>query len=348
MKNHILIGLVAVLCSACAVKNTTILPVTSITIQSLNEESLAIRALDYTDELYWFAGNKGFYGTVDEIDGVLLKQLPVVAQNLEFRAIATTKSYTYIMSAGSPALLYRITKATGDVQELYRDTNEKAFYDAMKFWNDNEGIIMGDPIDNCFSILKTTDGGKSFKTISCDAFPDFVAGEAAFAASNSNIAIHGNEVWLATGGKRARVFHSYDRGEHWEVVDTPIIAGGAMTGIFAMDFYDNKLGVVIGGNWDDKSDASANKALTKDGGKTWQLLQIGNEPKYCSDIQFIPGSKGKEILAVGSEGIWYSANTGTTWFKLSDAGFYTIVMKDAHTGVLAGKNRISSFKLNRS
>lgn len=348
MKTYMLAILMLFLLNTCAVKKASPKAVTGITMNLLNDDTLAIRALEYKYGTYWFSGNNGQYGRVDEkTNNVLLSKLPEMATKLEFRAIAVTNSYTYIMSAGSPALCYRIDKKNGDVLEVYRDMDDRAFYDSMKFWNDREGIILGDPMDACFSILKTTDAGASFTKITCDAFPDFAAGEAAFAASNSNMVIKDNEVWFATGGERARVFYSSNRGTSWTVTDTPILAGGAMTGIFAMDFYDDKQGVVIGGNWEDKKDTSANKARTVDGGRTWQLMDIGEEPAYCSDILYIPGTQGKELLAVGSEGIWWSGDTGNSWNMLTDRGFYTAAMQDDTHGVLAGRQEVVRFTLLR-
>lgn len=322
--------------------------VQGIEMQTVNSDTLAIRALEYKDGSYWFAGKDGHYGSLNALNNILtIKQLPPVAQTLEFRSIAVTATYVYVMSAGSPALCYRVDKKTGRVDEIYRDMDERAFYDSMKFWNDREGIIIGDPMNSCFSLLKTTDAGATFTKIECAAFPDFVDGEAAFAASNSNIVIKEDDIWFATGGTRARVFYSPDRGASWTAIDTPIIAGGAMTGIFAMDFYDTKKGVVIGGNWDNKNDTSANKAMTTDGGLTWTLINQGEEPPYCSDIQFIPNTSGKELIAVGSEGCWWSGDHGNSWMKLTDKGFYTVAMEDSTHGVLAGRNEIVRFTLSR-
>jgi len=42
-----------------------------------------------------------------------------------------------------------------------------------------------------------------------------------------------------------------------------------MTGIFSIDFYDMNLGVAFGGDWDNQSNNFSNKAITKDGGKSW-------------------------------------------------------------------------------
>jgi hypothetical protein len=55
--------------------------------------------------------------------------------------------------------------------------------------------------------------------------PRTANGEAAFAASNTNIVIKGNNTWIVSGGMKARVFYSADKGNTWEVYDTPIVQG---------------------------------------------------------------------------------------------------------------------------
>ena len=118
-----------------------------------------------------------------------------------------------------------------------------------------------------------------------------------------------------------------------------------MTGIDAIDFYDEKLGVAIGGDWEDKGMNKSNKAITTDGGKTWKLMSNGEGPGYCSDISFVPGNDGIEIIAVGSPGIWWSGNQGADWKKLSDQGFYTIAFSSNDEGLLAGSNKMAMFQL---
>ena len=39
------------------------------------------------------------------------------------------------------------------MQLVYKEQNEKVFYDAMAFWNDEEGMAIGDPVENCMSII---------------------------------------------------------------------------------------------------------------------------------------------------------------------------------------------------
>jgi photosystem II stability/assembly factor-like uncharacterized protein len=243
----------------------------------------------------------------------------------------------------NPAVLYKIGfdgESATNIEEVYKETGEKVFYDAMAFWNDSEGIAIGDPTEDCFSIIITRDGGNTWIKLRCSDLPKVDTGEAAFAASNSNIALYGNHVWIVSGGKRARVFHSPDKGITWEVFDTPIIQGKAMTGIYSVDFFDEKKGVIFGGNWDEKDFNEGNKAITTNGGETWTLVSNGSGPGYRSSVRFVPGTKGEGIVAVGSPGISYSPDGGESWTELSSAGYYAIEFVNDTLAFASGRNRI--------
>ncbi len=319
----------------------------SIEISRILEDSISIRAIDFKNKKYWFAGSNGKYGHINDLtDSVTMHQIEI-KNNLEFRSLATTENYTYILTAGNPALIYKIPHKNGVPQLVYSEKGESVFYDSMKFWNDNEGIALGDPQNTCFSIIKTIDGGETWEKLKCEAMPEALPGEAAFAASNSNLKIYKNYVWFVTGGKHSRVFHSENKGQNWKVYNTPIISGQQMTGIYAIDFYDENLGTIIGGDWNNKNFKKNNIAITTDGGIKWQLLSNETGPGYCSDIIFVPETKGQELLAVGSPGIWWSGNQGKNWKKLSDEGFYTVEMISSNEGVLAGHHKVSRFKIKR-
>ena len=40
----------------------------------------------------------------------------------------------------------------------------------MDFWNEKEGLVVGDYMDGCISILITRDGGESWKKLDCSMF----------------------------------------------------------------------------------------------------------------------------------------------------------------------------------
>lgn len=316
---------------------------TSVNIEPVFTDSLSIRAITPLDEnRVWFAADKGIVGLIDNKQPKLAT-IKYEDSLLHFRSIAATDSAVFVLSIANPAILYKIgfdgTKAT-NIQEVYTETGEKVFYDSMKFWNNEEGIAMGDPIDGCLSIILTKNGGDTWKKLSCDNLPKVESGEAAFAASNSNISLYKDNVWIATGGKRARIFHSSNKGKDWEVFETPIIQGKAMTGIYSVHFFDNKTGIIFGGDWEQKNYNEGNKAITKDGGKTWNLISNGNEPGYRSSVKFVPNTNGNDIVAVGSPGISYSNDQGETWQELSEQGFYALEFVNDSIAFASGANKI--------
>ncbi len=255
-----------------------------------------------------------------------------------YRSVAYTENTIFALSILSPALMYKNGRL------VYQENHPKAFYDSMDFWNDDEGIAIGDPTEDCMSIIITRDGGNIWTKLSCEDLPKVKDGEAAFAASDTNIAIVGDHTWVATGGKVSRVLYSPDKGETWEVYDTPIVHGTETTGMYSIDFYDELNGFAIGGDYTNPEENEANKIVTSDGGKTWQLVAQGQNPGYRSCVQYIPNRKGKELVAVGFNGIDYSNDGGYTWKHLSDEGFYTIRFLNDSVAYAAGKGRISKLK----
>lgn len=188
----------------------------SVKITPVFIDSLSIRAIQPIDEnRVWFAADKGKVGLIDG-DTPKLAVIKYGDSLLHFRSIASTNDAIFVLSIANPAVLYKIgfngNEAT-NIEEVYNEKNENVFYDSMKFWNDNEGIAIGDPINNCMSVIITRDGGNSWEKLPCDILPIVEKGEAAFAASNSNIAIIGDNAWVATGGKKSRVMHTADKGE---------------------------------------------------------------------------------------------------------------------------------------
>ena len=322
-----------------------------ITITPFYQDSVSVRAILPLDEnRVWFGGNLGKVGLINH-DTPKLATITYQDSLLQFRAIAGTKDAVFVLSIANPAILYKIgfdgIQATA-IEQVYFEQHEKVFYDAIRFWDEMDGIAVGDPIEDCLSILITRDGGNNWTKIPCEQLPKTVEGEAAYAASNSNIAIVNDKVWIVSGGAKSRVFYSGDKGNTWEVFNTPIIEGGKMTGIYSVDFYDENTGVIFGGDWENKDNNTGNKATTQDGGKTWQLISDGKGPGYRSSVRFVPNSGGQKIVAVGSPGISYSHNGGKTWTELSNEGFFAIEFVNDSVAFASGNNKISKLLFNKN
>ncbi len=309
----------------------------------------SIRAIEVVGgSSLWFAGSQGKYGRIHK-GSLSVDSLSHGGKTIHFRAIAATGKDVFLLSIEDPALLYRIKghAVNSEPELVYRESHPNVFYDAMTFFDGNNGIAMGDPTDNCLSVILTHDGGLTWEKLPCTSIPETQEGEAAFAASNSNVAVSGNRAWMVTGGRSARVFKSEDLGRTWKVHDSPMQQGGNMTGIFTVDFYDYKQGIAMGGNWEAKSDRRATAAITTDGGINWKLVPENQAPGYISCVRYVPGSGGKELVAVSTQGIFYSATGGSHWRQLSDRGFYSIRFADAETAWLSAEQMILKIKLKR-
>jgi len=291
----------------------------------------------------WFAGSKGTYGT---FDGENWGSWSVKHESIipEFRSLATTDTGVFILSVASPALLYNVYGDGHYRRLVYEEADSLVFYDSMEFWDNENGIAVGDIMNGCLSIIITRDGGNSWQKMNCSELPPALEGEGCFAASDTNIEIQGSHVWIAT--TKARVFHSADMGRTWEVQQTPIIQGGPMTGIFGIDFYDENLGFAVGGDWEDMGNNTGNMAITSDRGKTWELISEGSYPGYQSCVQFVPGSNGQKLLSVGIPGMSYSSDGGKSWNKISDESYYSVHFDPSGTtGWMSGGGKVARFEL---
>ena len=192
---------------------------------------------------------------------------------------------------GGQSRIYHTGDAGRHWQTQFTNTNEKGFFDSIVFWDKTHGIVIGDPIADETGQLKfellVTEDGQSWTQIPAAQIPPAVEGEGAFAASNTCVAIlrtadSDQNIWFATGGKAARVFHSPDRGHTWEVFDTPIFHGPDSAGIFSIAFRDANHGVIAGGDYKLPEQDGPNLAFTADGGKTWTLSKIFPQSYYSA------------------------------------------------------------------
>lgn len=332
---------VLVLLVGCASHKEKTFLFSRISIDTLLSEKISVRAIAFDDSGLWFGADAGRFGYI-RFNGKTSGIRKADTISSEFRSIAVTKDAVFLLNAGSPATLYCLPKKGSQLPDrMYIETGKDVFYDSMQFFNEKDGIAMGDPMNGCFSVIRTTDGGQTWTKSECSTLPPVEQGEAAFAASNTCLVVNGNNVWMVSGGKKARVFHSPDKGKSWEVSETPLMQGEAMTGIFSGDFYDSRNGFVAGGNYEKPQLNYGNKAVTSDGGKTWALVGEGQGPGYVSCVQYAPGSNGNALVTVGATGMHFSGDQGKTWKQLStDPDFYTIRFTSPTVAYAAGRNKI--------
>jgi photosystem II stability/assembly factor-like uncharacterized protein len=319
-----------------------------VSIESLFDSKANFRAIEVlNDSTLWFANSNGEVGQIT-LNGKDNYYTFTDTIKKHFRAISSTEHNLFALTIGNPARLYKFTKNNFDKPGtlVYTEKHPKVFYDAMLFLDNKRGIAMGDPTGTCLSVLITDDGGNSWIKKPCKDLPKSFEGEAAFAASNSNITSFKNNVWIATGGLKSRIFISKNRGKQFKVYNTPFIQGKPTTGIYTIAFYKNMNGIICGGDYTDKKARLNNKAISSDGGKTWKVVSNNKLPGYISCVQYVPNTKGRKLIAVSTEGIYFSDDKGLNWHKLSSEGFYTVRFSGKNMAFLGGYGKISILKLD--
>lgn len=328
----------------------TFLSAQEVSFETLLHDKISIRAIEIWDSKVWYSGTDSKFGYVDLKNPENHKQIKLSEKKLQFRTLGQDKKSFYAINIESPACFFKIDKRNLTHEVVFTDTVKTAFYDALHFVNNGLGVTFSDP-DESLSLklawlLPNDTRIVQHKLNSLDLRPvKLNEGEAAFAASNTNIASYKNKIWIATGGKTSRIIRL--ENSDIKIFDLPFVQGASSQGIYSIDFYKDKFGIAVGGDYT-KQDANINNiATSQDGGETWQIQASGQNAGYMTCVRIKPGSKGKELIAVGDQHISYSSDFGKTWKKLSgEKGFFVCEWIGENKIVLAGKDRISLMKLN--
>ncbi len=271
--------------------------------------SIVSKKQDRTDTTIWASGSHGV--VLRSINGGKdWERLTVPqAESLDFRGIqAFNENEAYIMSSGEgeQSRIYKTTDGGKNWEMQYTDKRKGFFLDGLACLSATNCYALSDPVNGKFLLLHTEDGN-TWKELPGDKMPDALPKEGAFAASNTSLLLAApKEIYFATGGPAARVFHSFDSARSWTVVETPVLSGKAPQGIFSLA----KLGdiiVAVGGDYEQPSVTERSAAYSLDHGKTW--LRPGSFPGgYRSAVV----RSTKEFIAVGPTGADISRD-GVTW-----------------------------------
>ncbi len=277
------------------------------------------------NKVIWASGTNGT--VVRTVDGGKTWQIIIVpgAEKLDFRDVeAFDANLAYILSIG-PGESSRIYQTTDGGQTWalqFQNTDQNAFFDALAFWDKEQGLAMSDPVSGRFLLLSTIDGGKHWTPVNSANIPPAIAGEGGFAASGTCLITRGKrDALLVSGGAVARVYHSGDKGQTWNVQETQLQKGTAGAGIFSIAFTTAKKGIIVGGDYT-KPDISENTAaFTEDGGNSWTLANKFPNG-FRSGVAF--SRKHKYAAAVGTSGTDLTRDGGRTWQTIDAEDFNAV------------------------
>ena len=268
-------------------------------------------------EVIWISGNHGACAVSTDAGQTWRDVAPsqARAQDLDLRSIHAFDNQRAIVASAGPgdaSHILRTTDGGHTWQTVHINQAPEGFFDAIAFWDDETGLVMGDPVDGYLTILKTTDGGTTWQRVPKSRMPAPVAGEYAFAASCSSIAIQKPcWAWIGTGGSVARVLRTEDLGHSWTVASAPMRQADEAAGIFAISFSDRNTGIVVGGKYTEPDCNDGNCASTVDGGASWTPAGLGLRG-FRSALARLPGIE-RAWLAVGISGADLTLNDGKTW-----------------------------------
>jgi hypothetical protein len=303
------------------------------TIQLLDSNrSISIRGLSVvSNEIIWLSGSKGTVA-VSTNGGKTFEWKKVAGfEQRDFRDIEAFNATTaVIIAVDTPAVILKPTDGGNTWKKVFEDKRPGMFLDALEFWNQNSGIVIGDPVEGKIFIARTFDGGETWRGLPEANYPTADEGEAMFASSGTNIVkLNQLEAVFVTGGKKSRLFIRDLK------LDLPIVQGKEYTGANSVAVFDEKNIIIVGGDFTNDTSRFSNCVLTHDKGKTF--VQPATPPfGYRSCVTYLTK---KKLVTCGTSGIDVSEDGGMNWRNISKESFHVVMRAKKRTAVfLAGRN----------
>lgn len=282
-------------------------------IQELNSGGkVSLRGLSVVDNnVVWVSGSKGTVGK--SLDGgKTWKWIKVKGyKKCDFRDVeAFSKDVAIIMAVAEPAYILKTIDGGKNWKKVYENNCKGMFLDAMDFSDEQNGIVIGDPIEGRFFIAKTTNGGDTWSAGVWNPPPPD-SSEACFASSGTNIRLLNEDYVFVSGGISSHLIKPKVK------IKLPLIQGTSSTGANSIAVKDSLTFIVVGGDFTNDA-ATPNCALTTDGGQTWTFPTV-SPTGYKSCVEYLYGNVW---VCCGLTGIDVSNDNGNTWKQISKESYH--------------------------
>jgi len=290
-----------------------------------------------SDKIVWVSGSGGTVGLSTD-GGEKFKWMNVKGyEKTDFRDIEAFDSKTaIIMGIDVPAVILKTTDGGENWKKVYHNETKGMFLDAMEFWNEQSGIVVGDPINGKFFIARTFDGGNTWRELPDNNLPISDSGEACFASSGTNVRkLNKQEAIFVSGGLSSHVFIRDIK------IQIPIIQGKETTGANSIAVKNKKTFMVVGGDFNTKDSTTQNCVWTEDGGARWKVPSIPPHG-YRSCVEYLGD---KRWMTCGLNGVDLSNDEGNSFKLISSESFHVVrkAKKGKAVFLAGGGGRIGKF-----
>jgi hypothetical protein len=194
------------------------------------------------------------------------------------------------------------------------------------FWNENEGVVLGDTLDGYFEDYYTSDGGTTWIRVPQTNYSGLAAqsGEGGWTGV---VDVVGDTVIFGTN--LGNVYISHDKGHTWFASYSGASTGGLNGGVNDLAFKDGTHGLVAHDN-----SVTYDLFETLDGGATWAPVAYSGTC-YSSGLAYLPGTANKYVstgAVTGSSGASYSVDGGHSWTAYAEMATIQMLSLDFTAG----------------
>lgn len=325
---------------------------------------MSLRGICLRDGLLWVSGAGGKVLRSEDLGENWVDVSPPRLDACDFRCIvAFDQSNACIVNSGDPAVIMRTSDGGGTWREVFTHPNRKAFLNGMVFGRNGNGFVFGDPLDGRWCLLRSKDFGTTWQIE--ENTPSAEDEEAGFAASNTSMAIHENQLWIGTGGStsessRLLQFSTNEATAAFTRAINAPLRSSSTEGIFSVlgtHVQGRPKIVVAGGDYRIGETSSGTIAVLDVESNSWHSdvsgthefrsalgvteLDIstgGNELEHAS-------SASRIIIAIGPTGSEFS-HDGIHWHHFSDVGFHAIAADGASVVAVGANGKFGVLKVN--